>query len=156
MSGLDPISVSIVRNQILELKREGKTILITTHNMHEAQRVCDRILIMNKGKIIADQTPDYLLKEIKPSSNLTFNLINSLSPEQDTELRTLFPFIELKKDQVSIVSDKPLKDIVKFSNFVEKYDLSVSNFKFHESTLEEVFIHMIKNDSLGGLENEQE
>lgn len=156
MSGLDPISVSIVRNQILELKRERKTILITTHNIHEAQRVCDRILIINKGKLIADQTPEYLLKKIKPSSKLLFSLINPLSSEQDTELKSLFPFMEQKNDQISVVSNNPLKDIAKFSNFVEKYDLSVSNFKLHESTLEEVFIHLIKTDSLGGLENDQE
>ncbi|MHA1344646.1 MAG: ABC transporter ATP-binding protein, partial [Promethearchaeota archaeon] len=41
-SGLDPFSVNLMRKQILQLKKEGKTILITTHNMQEAQNICDR------------------------------------------------------------------------------------------------------------------
>ncbi|MBN2155226.1 MAG: ABC transporter ATP-binding protein [Candidatus Lokiarchaeota archaeon] len=154
MSGLDPFSVDIVRNQILELKREGKTILLTTHNMQEAQKVCDRVLIMNKGKIIADQSPEDLLKKIKPYTNLSFKINTLLSQEQNNELKSIFQFIELKNDQVNIVSSNPLRDIKKFNDFVEKYDLSVSNFKLIESTLEEVFIHLIKNDTLGGVGNE--
>ncbi|TFG18183.1 MAG: ABC transporter ATP-binding protein [Promethearchaeota archaeon] len=155
MTGLDPFSVNIVRNQILEFKRENKTILITTHNMQEAERVCDRILIMNKGKIIADETPELLLKKIKPASTMVFTLKNDLSYEQNTELNSLFPLMEQKAYQISIVSNTPFKDIMKLGDFLEKNKLSILDFKLQESTLEEVFIHLIKNDIKGGINNVQ-
>ena len=153
MSGLDPFSVRIVRNQILEFKREGKTILITTHNMKEAQRICDRILIMNKGKIIADQTPENLLKNIKPSSKLVFQMGETLSEAEIKELHSKFDLSHQKKEGLStitIISMSPLKDILEFNDFIEETGHSVSNLKINESTLEEVFIHLIKNDSIKG------
>jgi len=154
MSGLDPFSVSILRNQIIELKQEGKTILITTHNMHEAQRLCDRILIMNKGNIIADETPEVLLRKFKPISYLMFILKKKLTDEQILELNTLFSHFERINEEITIFSKQPLQDVVKFHNFLEKYNLSVSNFKLKESTLEDVFIQLIKDDIKGGVSHE--
>jgi len=147
-SGLDPLSVSIVRNQILDLKKEGKTILITTHNMQEAQQVCDRILIMNRGKIIADESPDNLRKKFKPSSTLLFKLESTLSVEQKNSLKVLFNVIEEPNNRMSIISNNPLEDISRFNDFVKKNDIKISNFNLKETTLEEVFIHLIKTDSL--------
>ena len=145
-SGLDPISVGIVRNQILDLKKEGKTILITTHNMQEAQQVCDRILIMNRGKIIADESPDNLRKNFKPTSTVLFKLENSLSVEQKNELKSLFNIIEEPNDRISIISINPLEDISKLNDFIKKNNFIISNFNLKETTLEEVFIYLIKAD----------
>jgi len=58
--GLDPNSSRKVREVILELSREGKTIFLTTHNMEEADFLCDRIAIINRGKIIAIGSPGEL------------------------------------------------------------------------------------------------
>ena len=82
-SGLDPISVNLMRNQILKLKEEGKTILITTHDMREAQNMCDRILIMNKGKIIADESPDTLREQFKSTSTILFKIDGVISTEKE-------------------------------------------------------------------------
>jgi ABC-2 type transport system ATP-binding protein len=145
-SGLDPLSVGIVRNQILDLKKEGKTILDTTHNMQEAQQVCDRILIMNRGKIIADESPDNLRKKFKPSSTLFFKLERILSIEQKNDLKSKFNVIEEPNNRMRIITDNPLEDISSFNNFVKNHNISISNFNLKETTLEEVFIHIIKTD----------
>lgn len=58
--GLDPIGAKDLRNIILKLKEEGKTILITTHYMHEADELCDRIAIINNGDLIDIDTPKQL------------------------------------------------------------------------------------------------
>jgi len=146
-SGLDPLSVGIVRNQILDLKKEGKTILDTTHNMQEAQQVCDRILIMNRGKIIADESPDNLRKKFKPSSTLLFKLEKILSVEQKNDLKSKFNVIEEPNNRMRIITDNPLEDISSFNNFVKNHNITISNFNLKETTLEEVFIHIIKTDS---------
>ncbi|WIV12467.1 ABC transporter ATP-binding protein [Proteiniborus sp. MB09-C3] len=58
--GLDPIGAKDLRNIILKLKEEGKTILLTTHYMHEADELCDRIAIINNGELIDIDTPKQL------------------------------------------------------------------------------------------------
>ena len=59
-SGLDVQSVRFMRAMLKNLKQEGKTILFTTHNMEEAAEMCDRVAIINRGKIVAMNTPDSL------------------------------------------------------------------------------------------------
>jgi len=59
-SGLDPASAGEFRRMIIDrlAKEEGKTVLLSTHNLQEAQELCDRIAIMERGKVIASDTPD--------------------------------------------------------------------------------------------------
>lgn len=61
--GLDPIGANMLRDIIRKLKAEGKTVLLTTHYMQEADELCDHIAIINKGKIVALDTPDSLKKK---------------------------------------------------------------------------------------------
>jgi ABC-2 type transport system ATP-binding protein len=61
--GLDPLGARMLRDVLRELKARGKTILLTTHYMPEADELCDRISIINKGKIIASGTSDELKNE---------------------------------------------------------------------------------------------
>jgi ABC-2 type transport system ATP-binding protein len=53
-SGLDPLNLDLLKNIILEMKDKGHTIIFSTHAMHEAESLCDSILLINKGKIILD------------------------------------------------------------------------------------------------------
>ncbi|MBA7516547.1 Linearmycin resistance ATP-binding protein LnrL [subsurface metagenome] len=153
-SGLDPISVKLMRNRILQLKKEGKTILITTHDMQEAQTICDRILIMNRGKIIADESPDNIRERFKSTSTILFKIDGILSNDQKTSLMDTFDSIKEKNEYYSISSYDVLKDISKLYDYSKENNLEISDFKVKETSLEEVFIHLIKEDSIsmGGLE----
>ena len=146
-SGLDPFSVSIVRNQIRDLRKEGKTILITTHNMQEAQQICDRILIMNRGKIIADESPNNLRKNFKSTSTIMFKLQGNFSNESKEELYSLFKVIKKEMNKFNIISENPIEDIAKLNGFLNKKDISIQDFSLKETSLEEVFIHLIETDS---------
>ena len=59
-SGLDPINAGKIKNIIKELKAEGKTIFITTHNMFDADQLCDRVALLHQGQIVALDTPSHL------------------------------------------------------------------------------------------------
>lgn len=61
--GLDPLGANMLRNIIRKLKEDGKTVLLTTHYMQEADELCDHIAIINKGKIVALDSPENLKKE---------------------------------------------------------------------------------------------
>lgn len=63
-TGLDPHARRNIWKIILDLKKQGKTIVLTTHYMDEAELLCDRIAIMNKGRIIAIDTPDNMIDKI--------------------------------------------------------------------------------------------
>jgi ABC-2 type transport system ATP-binding protein len=145
-SGLDPFSVNIVRKQILQFRDEGKTILITTHNMQEAQQICDRILIMNRGNIIADENPDTLRKNFKQSSTILFQSENKLSNELKDKLKAEFVLKEEKNGYFQLVSRDPLEDISKLNSFLKSNNVKLKDFKLLETTLEEVFIHLIEKD----------
>jgi lipooligosaccharide transport system ATP-binding protein len=61
-TGLDPQSRRIVWEKITELKKNGITILLTTHYMEEAQRLCDRVVVMSLGEKVADEAPELLIR----------------------------------------------------------------------------------------------
>ncbi len=65
--GLDPMGANMLRDIIRKLKADGRTVLMTTHYMQEADDLCDHIAIMNKGKIIASDTPENLKKDYGPN-----------------------------------------------------------------------------------------
>ncbi len=67
-SGLDIITSQIILNFIKNEKEKGKTILYSTHYMEEAENICDMIIMVNKGKIIATGTPEQIKKETKTTN----------------------------------------------------------------------------------------
>ena len=64
-SGLDPVNVEVMRQVILQMKQEGRTVIFSTHVMEQAEQICDYILMINKGKIVLDGT----LGEIKTTGD---------------------------------------------------------------------------------------
>ena len=67
-SGLDIISSQIILDFIKEEKKKGKTILYSTHYMEEAENICDRVIMINKGVVIKEGTPDEVRKDTKTSN----------------------------------------------------------------------------------------
>lgn len=83
-SGLDIISSQIILNFIKEEKKRGKTILYSTHYMEEAENICDRVIMINKGIVIKEGTPDQI-KKITKTTNLRdafFQLIGDENNEK--------------------------------------------------------------------------
>jgi len=149
-SGLDPFSVKILRDQILKLKRENKTILMSTHDMIEAQTICDRILIMNRGKIIADEHPDTLRKDFNPSLTISFKIEGEISKDLMNEMQNYFTYIKIQEDDsFKITTQDVLEDLHRLYNFVRQRNLEVLDMKLKETSLEEVFINLVKSDLNG-------
>ena len=98
-SGLDVQSVRFIRSLLRNLKQEGKTIFLTTHNMDEAAEMCDRVAIINRGKIVALDSPEkmsitagriYLIdvsfdKSINPEELINLPGVNRLETAQAIE-----------------------------------------------------------------------
>ena len=138
--GLDPATAHNIREFIRGLKGE-KTIILCTHYMDEADSLCDRVAILNQGKIIDMGTPEYLKSKIhgdiilelkvENPNNIDANLIKDFDSVEDVYI----------KGNLFIISLKSKNDIKSIINVFNNDILSVNT---KEPTLEDVFIHTIK------------
>jgi ABC-2 type transport system ATP-binding protein len=71
-TGLDPQSRRSMWDLVLEIRKQGKTVLLTTHFMEEAERLCDRVAIMDHGVIVALDSPSHLIQKFGSESRITF------------------------------------------------------------------------------------
>jgi ABC-2 type transport system ATP-binding protein len=132
-TGLDPQARSNLWDLVHQIKTEGKTIILTTHYMEEAQHLCDEIVIMDYGKIIAQGTPQALIKQhspeitvILPQKNFDFSVDNLSLPYQEVK-----DTIEIKTKDVNACLD------LLISHHVDLTDLSVRS-----PNLEAVFLNL--------------
>ena len=146
-SGLDVLSARIIRSLLLKLKEQGKTIILTTHNVNEAGMLCDRVAIMNKGKIIAVGTPEEL--RIKFGGYIRISLC--FNREVDTKLlRNYLNAYETIIQGRRLIVICRLNDLKKaldqIMNIVKSYDLDIKEFQASGPNFEDVFVGLIQND----------
>jgi ABC-2 type transport system ATP-binding protein len=67
-SGLDPVNTQLVREEIFELRRTGRAILMSTHQMHLVETMCDRLVMFNQGRIVLEGTPDAVRQRFAPNA----------------------------------------------------------------------------------------
>ena len=146
-SGLDVISARVIRSLLLKLKEQGKTIILTTHNIDEAGMLCDRVAIMNKGKIIAMGTPE----ELKIKFGEYTRILLCFNREVDIELiRKYFDSYETivqGRRLVIICRSKDLREILdQIICIVKEYNLNIEEFQASGLNFEDVFIRLIRGD----------
>jgi len=144
--GLDPISRKSIWDHVAKLKRKYKdkfAILMSTHYMEEADRLCDRIAIIDRGKIVALDTPKNLKKKIGGQI---------VEIDTDKAKRALRKFREEQNDfiiKISEISDTTLAFEVndgesaapKIFKLADKYGIEIHSMRIREPSLEDVFIH---------------
>ncbi|MFO7928865.1 MAG: ABC transporter ATP-binding protein [Candidatus Humimicrobiaceae bacterium] len=141
-TGLDPQARRNVWEIIENLKKKGKTIILTTHYMEEAEKLCDRVGIIDRGKIIAADTPDNLISnagldswvEFKASEE-DFKVIASSLKGINKSLRDESgKYIVYTKNSSAL-----LKDLVRFTG---GNDISIDHISTRKASLEDVFLKM--------------
>lgn len=146
-TGLDPQSRIAVRAIAKELNQQGMTIIYTTHDMEEAEKVCDRIIIMDKGKIIGNGTSEQLKHKLARGHVLMIKTDDSSAKLLD-QLRKLPEVTKVKKEKGIIYLTVSKKDgsFYKVSNFLHRKKVLVEEITYKEPTLEDVFISLTKED----------
>ncbi len=148
-TGLDPQSRIAMREITQKLNSEGMTIIYTTHDMEEAEKICDRIVIMDKGKIIADGTSDELKHMI--SDGHTFEvMIDSPSKELLADIRKIPGVTRVEhhdhERKILIITQHKEKMFYRISDFFHKRRIEIEEIRLREPSLEEVFIQLTKKD----------
>jgi ABC-2 type transport system ATP-binding protein len=128
--GVDPQSRNYIFDSIEKLKANGTTILYTTHYMEEAQRLCDRVAIIDHGKILALDTVDGLLATYGGTSVLTAELMEP--PDKMPAGATI------EETSLRMESHQPLKDLASLSD----QGLKFATLKIDRPDLESVFLSL--------------
>jgi lipooligosaccharide transport system ATP-binding protein len=104
-TGLDPQARHILWDRLFRLKEQGVTLLITTHYMDEAEQLCDRLIVMDKGKIMAENSPSQLIKDYSTKEVLEVRFGSDKNHEMVEILRPLAERIEVLPDRILLYAE---------------------------------------------------
>ncbi|HMA05863.1 MAG TPA: ATP-binding cassette domain-containing protein [Methanomicrobiales archaeon] len=155
--GLDPDSRFEVWQQIKRLNTEETTIILTTHYMDEAERLCRRIAFMDRGRLIALDTPENH-KRALPAGDLIDIGVDHPDDRVLSALREsgLATSVEIKEKTVRISARNGSNVLPQIIGIFERFSVPMTSISIHTPTIEDVFIHLTgkKLDS-GGTEQPQ-
>jgi ABC-2 type transport system ATP-binding protein len=143
-AGLDPQSRILVREFIKSLSAE-KTIILTTHNMDEADRLSDRVAIIDHGKLLLVDTPENLKESIGEGDVLEVQLENDNTKEVKSLIHTisnLYDKVYLSGNSVIIKSKNLINSIVEITAKFKEQNVKIAKITMRENTLEDVFIYL--------------
>ena len=136
-SGFDPINAAIIRKEIIQLSKEGTTIIFSTHRMESVEKICDHIALINKSKTILEGT----MKNIKEQfANNTYEVItkNNL-----LESNNLYKLIKNEEHKYRILLNEGVSGKKALHYINNHYD--VISFKKEAPTMEEIFIKAVES-----------
>jgi len=142
-SGLDVQSVLIIRETVRKLNHEGLTIFITTHNLEEASQMCDRVAIINRGKIAAIDTPEKLKRTVQGLQSV--EVAFATSPVKVlNDLKELPSIREVMKegDKFRLFADDPSNVLASVWNYSQKNNLKLITVNTLGPSLEDVFVNL--------------
>ena len=158
-TGLDPAARLFVWDRLRELRARGVTLMLTTHDMHEAALLADRVGVMDHGKLLALDTPEALMRGLPGSSTLELSvhagdngrsaesLIDAFEALDGVERVEPLPEVEQEPDDPQwrvrlYVSGEASQLVAPTATLLADRGLSLSGVELAEPTLEDVFIHL--------------
>ncbi len=153
-SGLDVESQRLIREKINDFREKGNTVFLTTHNLSEAAHLCNRVAILDKGKILTIDSPNHLQEAMVEVRSFEFELKSSHSPE--VVLKTYFQetnderdFIFLNKQKVRVYTPNPTSWGQEFLDWTRVNKIPFGAFGTAEANLEDVFVSLTGKGKLG-------
>ena len=137
-TGLDPQARHVLWDRLFRLKEQGVTLVITTHYMDEAEQLCDRLVVMDKGKIMAEGSPAELIKQYSSKEVLEVRFGSSQNKEAAKKISGLGDRAEILPDRILIYAENGewiLEQIVKLG-------LNPLTSLVRRSSLEDVFLRL--------------
>ena len=129
-------------DNVKELNKEGVTIILTTHYLIEAQQMCDRIAIIDKGNLVALDTTENLLKRIKTKK---INLkVKNLSLNENLLMKDI-NFKINSKNSIVITYEKNSLDFGEIVNYLNQNNIKIEDISTEDGDLEDVFVQLTKH-----------
>jgi ABC-2 type transport system ATP-binding protein len=145
--GLDPGGARDIRNMVRGMKREGKTIFLTTHNMFEADELCDRIAVISKGKIVALDTPSGLKRSVKDISVIELQTYGATTDFVEALQRVegvtrVVAELDSEKQVIRVQTAVPAEVLPKVS--AAAGDVKIIDKSIREPTLEDAYLRLVE------------
>ena len=138
--GLDPINARNMKDIILKLKESGKTIIFSTHQMNEAERLCDHIFLINKGKKLIDSS----ISEVKKKYSKNFVTVEFKNKMPDLKGISIIKnlYYEGNKVEIELIKNADSNKLLEL--LLEKED--IKKYEISESSLESIFVEVVTNE----------
>lgn len=137
-TGLDPQARHLLWDRLYRLKREGATLIITTHYMDEAEQLCDRLVVMDKGRIVAEGSPRELIAQYAPKEVVELRFPEEQMDGIASTLAWLEGSTEFLADRVIVYSD----DAEATQHELTQRDIHPEQVLVRRSGLEDVFLKL--------------
>ena len=141
-AGVDVELRSNLWKNVKSLNKQGVTIILTSHYLLEAEEMCDRIGILNKGNLVALDSTKNLLKRIQ-TKIVTF-VVNGKVNIENQSLKSL-NVIDNQPGQLIVSYEKSLLNIGELINYINKQNIKISDISTDDGNLEDVFVRLTKN-----------
>lgn len=137
--GLDPRGVRLIRNKIREAKSKGTTVFLSSHILSEVQAVCDRVGIIHKGKLVAEDSVEELGKKLDLKPMITVQ-VEKMTPEISSAVNAVkkTDSVNIEGNTIEVVCDASTKAEVILA--IAKAGANILNLQTEEPSLEEVFM----------------
>ena len=132
-TGLDPQSRRHFWSLIRTIKARGKTVLLTTHYMEEAELLCDQLIIMDKGNIIAEGSPQSLLRQHFKDSYICLN-----REDLDDDLASLGSRVEVREDGIAIATSEVEKTLAE----LVALNINLRSLRVRNPSLDDLFLKL--------------
>jgi ABC-2 type transport system ATP-binding protein len=145
-TGLDPQSRRDLHGEIVQMKRDGHTVLLTTHNIDEAEQLCDRIAIIDGGRIIASGPPRELISASTSSQSV---LLRTARPLAIEALAGIAGIDDLNHENSTITfrTETPAPTLSALMQVVSEMGIEVLELHARKARLEDVFLALTSDES---------
>jgi len=143
-TGLDPTSRRQLWEIIEDFKRENKTVLLTTHYMEEAEKLCDRVAIFDSGKIIAEGTPSELIRSLGAEHIIEFSVDRDHETIDEAMIKAIptVDQIDRSKSEIKITVGQPHIVLPQLISGLADKGISLSSLTTRHASLEDVFVSL--------------
>jgi ABC-2 type transport system ATP-binding protein len=148
-SGLDVQSARLIKDLLRRLNKAGKTIFLTTHNMDEANELCDKLAIINKGKIVAMDAPEKLRLATNAMHSVEVSFANTMNPEDLAKLPGVNT-INKVGDKYRLYTADPGDLVVSLVNYSSSVGLKIVSLNILTPSLEDAFVALTGKEAKGG------
>ena len=141
-AGLDPQARLEIHSLIQEFKSEKRTVLMTTHYIEEAERLCDRVAIIDHGKIISMGTPKEIQEQTLGHSLIDLTCDRPLPDAIPTWDSVQKHSVDETRTRLTLVTLKPGKALLQVLNWIDNQGIDISDVNLKKPSLEDVFIEL--------------
>jgi len=140
-TGLDPLARRAFHDLVRGLRADGRTVLLTTHYIEEAETLCDRVVVVRRGEIVADGSPFDLLRRASGASTLWIAADGSFDPAPLIAAGCVLAAAE--KDHLRFTTHDPTAAVLALGDLLRAQGVRLTDLRMRRPTLEDVYVELV-------------